>query len=243
MRAWLSRTQIRQRPMLAVYAGLLILIAVVIGAAPFGWLTSRSDDRLAVIANLLSLGTLLLALVAGIVALAAYSAATGLPDLKLQFKLPMGLVNRVRFIPGRGGEAHENTTVTLAVRNDSSYAARSPAVVVEFQDGVILPGLRAPASASAGWTRIEDPYAEGPYGKNILAFQWDGGPDYSIHGDSTRYLPGLSLQGLRPIPERPLKIVIRLLADGYSRREIILPVEFTDDPLKPDPVNIPPEWL
>ena len=41
--------------MLAVYAGLLILIAVVIGAASLKWLTSGSDDRLAVIGNLLSL--------------------------------------------------------------------------------------------------------------------------------------------------------------------------------------------
>ena len=54
--------------MLAVYAGLLILIAIVIGAASVSWLTSGGSDRLAVIANLLSLGTLLLALVAGIVA-------------------------------------------------------------------------------------------------------------------------------------------------------------------------------
>jgi len=76
--------------MLAVYAGLLILIAVVIGAASLSWLTSRSSDRLAVIGNLLSLGTLLLALVAGVVALAAYSAATGLPDLKLKFRQHRG---------------------------------------------------------------------------------------------------------------------------------------------------------
>lgn len=41
MKAWLSRTQIRQRPMLAVYAGLLILIAVVIGAASLSSLTRR----------------------------------------------------------------------------------------------------------------------------------------------------------------------------------------------------------
>jgi hypothetical protein len=76
-----------------------------------------------------------------------------------------------------------------------------------------------------------------------VALQWDGGPNYSIHGNSTRYLPELDLQGLHGIRERPLKIVIRLLADGYNRREIILPVEFTDDPSMLDPVNIPPEWL
>ena len=66
--------------MLAVYGGLLILIAVVVAVTALNWLSSRSSDRLAVIGNLLSFGTLLLAVVAGIVALAAYSAATGLPN-------------------------------------------------------------------------------------------------------------------------------------------------------------------
>ncbi len=51
MSPWLSRTQLRQRPMLAVYAGLLIPIAVIVGAASLSWLTSRSDDRIAVIGN------------------------------------------------------------------------------------------------------------------------------------------------------------------------------------------------
>jgi hypothetical protein len=217
--------------MLAVYAGLLILIALVIGAASVTWLTSGSSDRIAVIGNLLSLGTLLLALVAGIVALAAYSAATGLPDLKLQFRVPQGTTNRARFIRDQDGQAPD-AAMTLVVRNDSSYAARSPAVVVELQDGVIVG-----EGWSTGWTPIEAASI------GIVAFQWDGGPNYAIHGNSTRHLPELNLHGLHSIRERPLMIVIRLLADGYNRREIILPVEFTRDPSMPDPENIPPEWL
>lgn len=122
--------------MLAVYAGLLILIAAVIGAASQSWLTSRSDDRLAVIGNLLSLGTLLLALVAGIVALATYSAATGLPDLKLQFKLPrVGLQHGCH--EGRTpaqrpcARAHVVVTTYVVLANlDSSNAA-----VCAFREG------------------------------------------------------------------------------------------------------------
>lgn len=156
------------------------------------------------------------------------------------------MTNRVRFIQDAAGYAWKNTTATLVVRNDSSYAARSPAVVVEFQDGVIevmqllQPGqmnLREPQYISTGWTSIDDTRI------GIVAFQWDGGPNYAIHGHSTRYLPELNLTGLHGIRERPLKIVIRLLADGYSRSEIILPVEFSDDPSIPDPENIPAEWL
>ena len=39
-----------------------------------------------------------MALIAGLVALQAYAAATGLPDLKLQFKVPSGHPNEPRFI-------------------------------------------------------------------------------------------------------------------------------------------------
>jgi hypothetical protein len=61
--------------MLAVYAGMLVLIGIVILVTALKWLASGESDRLAVIGNLLSLGTLLLALVAGIVALAGNRAS------------------------------------------------------------------------------------------------------------------------------------------------------------------------
>lgn len=134
--------------MLAVYAVLLILIAAAIGGASLTWLTSRSADRLAVISNFLALGTLLLALVAGIVALAAYSAATGLPDLKLRLVPQEGTYNRARFTQDETGYTSQNTTVTLDVRNYSTYAARSPAVVVEFEDGAI-PARNYPESRAS----------------------------------------------------------------------------------------------
>ena len=56
---------------------------------------------------------------------------------------------------------------------------------------------------------------------------------------TTVALPELEMSGLRGISGGSLRIVIRLLADGYSRREIILPVEFTEDPSVPPPVNTP----
>jgi hypothetical protein len=66
---------------------------------------------------------------------------------------------------------------------------------------------------------------------DITAFQWDGGPVYSIHGNSSRHLPDLDLRGLRPYSasnEAP-EMVIRLLADGYQRSKIVLPMVFDID--------------
>lgn len=75
--------------------------------------------------------------------------------------------------------------------------------------------------------------------------QWDGGPYYSIHGGSARYLPVLSLDGLEPVgtgvaPEMAFK----LLADGYSRPDIVLPIQFmTQDQATTEEVSPTPEWL
>lgn len=236
MRTWLS--QIRQRPSLGVYAGLLILVIAAIGGASIAWLSSSSSDRVAVIGNFLALGTLLLALVAGIVALAAYTAATGLPDLKVQFITPRGEINWARFVPDADASAVGNTAVVIAVKNVSSYAARVPAVIVEFQGAVIRERqsvIRQP------WTPIK-----GYLSQEIASVQWDGGPNYSIHGDSTRYLPELDLHGLRPLggdTDFSVRILVRLLADGYTRDPGIVPVEFTHDQSGPGSRDLPPWWL
>ena len=237
MKDWLSRTQIRQRPMLAVYGGLLVLIAVVIGLGALRWLSSSSSDRLAVIGNLLSLGTLLLALVAGIVALAAYSAATGLPNLRMQLALPSSYNEATFVVPGKGDPVSLDTIARITVENTSAYAARTPAVIIEFHAAGIERSMYSPERE---WSPVSL-YRKG----DITAFQWDGGPVYSIHGNSSRHLPDLDLRGLRPYSasnEAP-EMVIRLLADGYQRSKIVLPMVFDIDVMPRGDGGFPPEWL
>jgi hypothetical protein len=218
MRGWLSRTQIRQRPMLAVYGGLLVLIAVVVAVMVLNWLGSRSDDRLAVIGNLLSLGTLLLALVAGIVALAAYSAATGQPRLKGKITVSGGIRNLIT-LNELGSAVDSELMCNIVVENSSSYAARTPAVIVTFHGTSIDASMYVSIS---GWQpAIRDFYGH----EEIWALQWDGGPNYAIHGHSERHLPAFCLKGLRHQPGRP-RMSVRLLADGYNRPEINLPIVF-----------------
>jgi hypothetical protein len=254
MKRWLSRTQLRQRPRLAVYAGLLVIVVVgtVIFALP--WLSSPSQDRLAVIANFLSLGTLLLALIAGIVALAAYSAATGLPNLRLKvndldtYSGDIFLVceNMDNQIAATG----ENNIARLIVENTTSYAARTPAVIIEFRNCAIRRDMYA---ATNDWTPTEREEQKG----DVQAIQWDGGPNYAIHGNSTRHLPEINLQGLyaippaHPVPRRgrpPIspaaskpRVIVKLLADGYSRPDITLGIGFVAQ--RSGPWLGAPEWL
>jgi hypothetical protein len=237
MKALLSRTQLRQRPMLAVYAGLLILIAAVIGVWALRWLSSASSDHLTVISNLLSLGTLLLALVAGIVALAAYSAATGLPNLELQLILPGSRFRNVMMIPRQVVKTAIDFPIEIAVKNTTKYAARTPAVMIELEGAVIKKDAYSPSGET--W-RATTRKGTG----DIKAVQWDGGPSYAIHGNSTRWLPDLNLKGL-VLTEKEPKILISLLADGYDRRPKPLPIGFIDGgPIFPPgehPVFLPAE--
>ncbi len=236
MKAWLLRTQLRQRPMLAVYAGLLILIAIVIGAATLSWLSSPSTDRLAVIGNLLSLGTLLLALVAGIVALAAYSAATGLPNLKAKLLMPITRIPNLIVIPEQALNAPVDIPIEIIVENTTKYAARTPAVMIELSGAVIDKDAYSPSGES--W-RATTRKRTG----DIKALQWDGGPNYAIHGKSDRWLPELNLRGLVLTGDGKPEIVIRLLADGYDRPPITRPIEVLDGGALYPPTKLPPEWL
>lgn len=231
--------QLRQRPMLAVYLTLLILVTAGTLAIADTWLHSRSDDRLAVIANFLSLGTLALALVAGIIALAAYIAATGQPDLKATVLL--GRQDIQIFKAGidennyiRASYQMRSLTLQISLWNSSAYTARSPAVIVQFQGMYINSEEFAQAP---GWTAFPLNYNE----QRIMSLQWDG-LDYPVHGESFRSLPELNLGGLKagdgasfsgdyaPSPDGKIgTITIRLLADGYSRRPIMQPI-IIDDP-------------
>lgn len=81
----------------------------------------------------------------------------------------------------------------------------------------------------------------------ISALQWDGGPNYAIHGNSTRYLPEINLSGIRP--HGPATMIIRVLADGYNRDAITIPIEFVLTQITtaawnpPTLEKPPPEWL
>lgn len=245
MKYWLARTQLRQRPMLAVSGGLLILVTIGIGTAILLWPTG--SDRVAVIANLLAFGTLLLALVAGIVALAAYSAATGLPNLWLKINEPFALFIEPPTRPIKITFVSDNTRrptalslednfLRLAVRNSTKYAARTPAVIIEFDGAAIrqdMYGVSNDWTATSRDTRTRD----------VLALQWDGGPNYAIHGNSTRHLPEVNLQGLYSDPTyQRTEMVISLLADGYSRKEIRLAIRFVTEDLKP-PIMAAYTWM
>jgi hypothetical protein len=238
--------------------GCLCALLLVVIAGPAAWVavvmlssTASLSDRLAEAGVIIAGGTLVLALIAAVVAVMAYAAATGLPDLKLQVSFPSSDVNRPRF-QGRTGEedgwfyaqGYKQTTGTVLLRNESAYSAKNPAVIVRLQNLYFLGN--PDATLSSGWVVIGFASALG-----ITAVQWDGGPNYSVHGKSVRQLPRLRLEELKhPVDRGPAGLTFELLADGY-RREVYLPVELhltaeQEEPGEQDraePEQLPPVWL
>jgi hypothetical protein len=225
-------------------AGALTIVITVILTA-LAW-TAKADlaDRVAEAGAIFAGAALFLAAIAAVVALLAYAVSTGLPDVLLKVEIPGSTPNNLTFEArideqvGLLAEAAGPLTGKLFLRNLSSYSANNPAVIIRLCDMV----FRRSVSSPPEWVLID--YDEGGITK---AIQWDGGPAYSIHGNSIRRLPDFPLgylwytgkDGSKPM------ITVEILAEGY-RKVRSLPVDFivkgrSRFPREDTEVN--PEWI
>lgn len=219
--------RLRRRFVLAAYAALLIVVLLatavyIVAVLPRSHLAL--SDKLALAGDAAAAGTLLLAVIGGLVALQAYAAATGLPALAVQVWFARSAKNHPVFRGGRTADGYLETAslpgqtiATIRVRNRGDYSANNPAVILRLSGmSFDLPG------DYPDWAVLESDIS------GVTAVQWDGGPMYSIHGGSARRLPPLDLYRLRYLPTsgQPL-LTVELLADGGYRRTVSLGVRFT----------------
>lgn len=185
--------------------------------------SASTGDKLAAAGDVLVGATLLLAGIAAVVALLAYAVSTGSPDLQIRVSFNFSSPNNPAFQAhawepgGIQADPFKQLTGNIQIRNKSSYSAKNPAVIVRLRQMAFLR-----EGHDGNWPVIDFANTNG-----IMAVQWDGGPTYSVHGNSTRRLPDLDLDKLQTYPdaESPA-LAIELLADGY-RKEITVPVDFT----------------
>lgn len=120
----------------AAVAVIMLAAVIVIVVA----LTSSAGlaDRLAEAGVALGGATLLLAAVAAVVALLAYAASTGLPDIQLSVHFPFSTANNPQFEADteEGGRLKakdfKQIRATILLRNNSGYSARNPAVAIRL---------------------------------------------------------------------------------------------------------------
>jgi hypothetical protein len=200
------------------------IIVVSIGWVDHIWHSVAKTDRVTDIGAIFTFATLLLGLIAGLVAISAYAVSTGQPNLKVRilFSYQDHFNQPVFETVGETEPGYDEDKVIAAgeswtkvayiwIKNSSSYSAKSPAVIISLDPDYSaypkmaipreLPGPTdekdsSPSKPANDWNQSSWKDIEfSANGKDVFAMQWDGGP-YPIHGHSIRRLPNLSFDGL-----------------------------------------------
>jgi hypothetical protein len=214
--AWNRRRGVAIAIICLVLAAVTIVVILLAGAA----LSSSShdySDRLVAAGDIFAAGTLALAVIAGIVAVMAYVAATGRPALKIQVDFGTEYVNSLVFTLKGRDDTYSPRPWQISLRNNSSYSARLPAVVVR------LGGISSVRNTLTQHWQLLDTDTHG-----VTAIQWDAEPTESVHGQSIRRLPQIDFGELVFHDLSPsdtyhfTTVTFELLAEGY-RRVVTLP--------------------
>jgi len=184
------------------------------------------DNRISATSDVLTAGTLLLAVVAGFIALQAFGVSTGLPKLQIQVWFDSSSKNRPIFLAaplGNGwvqtsGPAGQ-TTARIRIRNRSIYPARDVAMIIEL-NGMALE--QDSFHEFNGWWSTDTIDDIG-----IGTVQWDGGADFVIHGRSVRRVPDFNSGTIMCTMARAIPYFqVQLMASPNYRRSIRIPVAF-----------------
>jgi hypothetical protein len=229
--------------------------------------TASTADRIALEGDVLVGETLLLAVIAALVALLAYAVSTGIPDLYLsaQFEGPPNTLMVTADTETDPPRAKLVIPITgrIMLRNESSFSAKNPALIIrahglalqtdefarlssDLHRGLSSDLNRRPSS-DVNWITIDQEYCQQINEFAATAVQWDGGATYAIHGHSIRKLPDLDILEFWLMPEKGKNpaLTFEIFAEGY-RKEITLPVYFikygtTEFPELGETIN--PPWL
>jgi hypothetical protein len=229
----------RRRSVLTGFAASVVAVLIASGITSDLIVAGPGDtsDKIGTVADVLTAATLLLAVIAGLVALMAYAASTGTPDIRIGVNFASSPRNLPNIVVDKKVNETWDETLTIQLKNISRYSARNPAVSVRI---VRLNFDYEEVTFSPGWVLTEIDRSDDLSTK----IQWDGGPNYSVHGNAIRVLPPLKLPGLRcagaddfrKLAERNWErfapyYEFEILAEGYRRA---VPISFKILPPKLD---------
>jgi|SRR5262252_4852936 len=201
-----------RRTQLAIGFGAVLLltlpVTVVLGAWAWTW-SDKFADQLAAVTSVFATGTFVLAVVAGVIALAAYIASIQPPELDVELEVRFAKPNQPEFFVDHANKGAADYAKVLGpqelvirIHNRSRFSARNPACRIE------LKGLAGMFSSRDEWSFLR--FALQGYA--VLA-QWDGGANYMIHGRWSRDIR-LSLHDTLDL-ETDHEVVIELVAEGF----------------------------
>ncbi len=209
----------------AVSAAAILVLALtvfgIIGAAWWGWTFALPiRDHVAVINVIVALAAYILVGLGVAVALLAYLAATGRPDLHAVIQFNFSYPNEPVF--EASNESSSDGTIKLAqfkqldgtvyIENRSSYAARNPGMRIELSS---VGGF----NEQPGWASVTYASTVG-----LIAIQWDGGADLLIHGKWPRPLPRLDFSDAYAFKHIEPELIVTVVADGFMPRVQHIPI-------------------
>jgi hypothetical protein len=221
-----------RRPGLSIVAAGALVVTVTVtllfSIASFVW---GGKDVVGWFGDVLMAGTLVLALIASIVALLAYGISNQRPKLTLSASLthnrdePFHAAatdvdeageRRLQTLPGMISR-DPPLELTVTVRNTARWSGKNVAVQLAL---VSMRGIRMPQT---GWTALKYDYYdwERPEVKSV---QWEGGADNQVHGGWTRELPPIDLTGVVVDPGAAPEIRLQVVAEGFLGDEIRIPL-------------------
>ncbi|MBN0045767.1 hypothetical protein JS756_16970 [Streptomyces actuosus] len=205
---------IRNLTTLAMLATIAAGLALVLGVIFAGWtLGLGTDDRVVLVNTALVIYTCLLTAAAAVVAVLAYRAATGRPELDIEITFSFSFPNEPVFaaasdedgvFEGRVIADFEQSWARVVMSNASTYAAKNPGVRIELE---WLGGF----AAMEGWESVAF-----THGVGVTAIQWDGGTDSIVHGRWSRVLPSFDLAHARELVPGDSTLVVTIVADGIE---------------------------
>jgi hypothetical protein len=209
---------------LALAVTVVVTIAMTLLWAP-GTFEDKSSDRIALVGVALVGGTFVLAMLAAIVAVAAYQVSVRVPVLEVIVHLPYAspdkpFVSPVEFAASdvnfRGQLRNDvNVQGTIEIHNKSNVTARNVSLTLRF-DG--LRGWQRWAAQEEQWVATDD--SPGLGASNI---QWDAGAAYAIHAGQSRHLR-FNLGDMRLWRDATPAFEIELFADGFHAKKKV-PIE------------------
>src|SRR6266545_1846743 len=214
----------------AVSVAAILILALtalgIIGAAWWGWTFALpTRDHVVVINVVVALAAYILVALSVAVALFAYLAATGRPDLHAVIQFNFSYRNEPVFEASDESSPDGNIKLrqykqldgTVSIENRTSYAARNPGVRIELSG---IGGFRT----QPGWASVAFASTVG-----LIAIQWDGGADLLIHGKWPRPLPRLDFSDAYAFKHIEPELIVTVVADGFMPRVQRIPIRVLNE--------------
>jgi hypothetical protein len=215
-----------QRTRLARGLGVVLLAALVVTVVVAIWAWHWSTDlavQLTAVAVVFAVGTFVLAVFAGVVAVLAYIASIQPPDLDVTLA-SVAWKDELVFVINPQTNPHESflrlidyqPELIIQMANRSPFSARNPACRVTML-----------GFSGIGFSRVTEGWSYVGTGEDVA--QWDGGANYFIHGNWSRDFHLSPNQAV--VWQADHAVVVEVVAEGFQKKwsfpvKILAPVDF-----------------